>query len=248
MSETPPWRFLVFFILACFLMKVAGEFIHEVMGHGLFVTIFGGRILHVYISPLWPYELSYIRYSPPLGGFEAWQRSLIDGGGIMVCLLISFLIQAVLYLTGEKGWRINWGISASLFWLSFWNLISSTGYLIMGGIRPFGDVANLIEAGILTRWSALALGLLILSMGFYMLSLIFRDILMGLGVVRDVGGLRVYLTALWSIIPVITCLNVIGYGQPPIYLMLGLIPPIVAYLITPTLWSVGEPTQGGTQR
>ena len=245
MNERPKWKFLAFFTSAGFLMKMVGEFIHEVLGHGLFVTIFGGRILHVYISPIWPYEPSHIRYSPPSGGFEPWQRSLIDGGGIMVCLLVSFLIQAVLYLTRERR-RINWAASTPLFWLSFWNLISSTGYLIMGGIKPFGDLVSLIEAGVLTRWSALTLGLIILSIGFYTLSLIFRDILTELDAVRDAGRLRVYLTALWSIIPVITGLNVIGYGHPPIYLTLGLMPPIAAYLIAPALWKE-EPTEVGTQ-
>jgi len=53
-------RFLAEFLLIAFIMKIAGEFVHEVFGHGLFVLLFGGRIIQVYLSILWPYELSYI--------------------------------------------------------------------------------------------------------------------------------------------------------------------------------------------
>ena len=41
-------------------MKVLGEVVHEVMGHGVFVLLFGGDIIRVHIAFLWPYEFSYI--------------------------------------------------------------------------------------------------------------------------------------------------------------------------------------------
>ena len=39
-------RFLLAFVFIGFLMKIAGELIHE-MGHSLMVMIFGGRVLNV---------------------------------------------------------------------------------------------------------------------------------------------------------------------------------------------------------
>ena len=49
-------KFFAEFLLMAFFMKIIGEFVHEVMGHGLFVTLRGGgRITEVYLSILWPY-------------------------------------------------------------------------------------------------------------------------------------------------------------------------------------------------
>ena len=53
-------RFFAEFLTTALVMKIMGEFVHEFMGHGLFVLLFGGRIIQVYLSILWPYELSYI--------------------------------------------------------------------------------------------------------------------------------------------------------------------------------------------
>ena len=93
--------FLIYFLVLAFFMKIAGEFVHEALGHGLFAILFSGRITSLNISLLWPYRLSGIGIS---GNFEAWQQPWIDGGGILVCLTVSCIIQMLL-LWKVKNWR-----------------------------------------------------------------------------------------------------------------------------------------------
>jgi len=156
-------RFLAEFLLIAFIMKVTGEFIHEVIGHGLFVLLFGGRIIQVYLSILWPYELSYIRWS---GDFENWQIVWIEGGGILVCMAVSIVLQILLLLDVAKHQRL----SILLFWLAFWTFLNPAGYLVLGGINPFGDIAALIARGVLTRTSSILLGLVIFLGSFISIS------------------------------------------------------------------------------
>lgn len=146
-SFSPTSSNLAFFIVAGLLMKVAAEVMHEVGGHGLYVLLFGGRILGVHISLLWPFQTSYIRWShPSLGPLE---RGLIVGGGILNCLIVSFALQLFLLLRPQP-----WRLAFPLLWFSYWNYISSTGYLISWGYGPYGDVLELINMGILTRFSS----------------------------------------------------------------------------------------------
>ena len=73
-------RFFAEFLTTALVMKIMGEFVHEVMGHGLFVLLFGGKIIQVYF-------LSYGPMSCPTydgsGKFESWQIVWIEGGGIL---------------------------------------------------------------------------------------------------------------------------------------------------------------------
>ena len=71
------FKFLMVFLSLGFVTKILGEVVHEVMGHGLFVVAFGGRITSIKISLLWPYELSGIGFATPTGGFLPWQRILV---------------------------------------------------------------------------------------------------------------------------------------------------------------------------
>jgi len=213
-------------------MKILSDAIHDVMGHGLFVILFGGRILKVYISIIWPYDNSYIWFSSPPYGFMDWQRAWIDGSGILVCLLTSYLMQIFLLLR----WRLDWRIASALIWLSFWTLASSTGYLIMGGIQPFGDVANLIGRGILTKETSIIYGITSLIIGFIAISIILGRILIMNGLVKSRFGLEKALTTFWLTIPAITTISIIGRGWPLTYIPITFIPPIIAYTITPIIW------------
>ena len=135
-------KFLGLTLFTAFVTKVVGEFVHEVMGHGFFILLFGGEIVDVHLSILWPYELSYIVWR---GTFLPWQHTWIAGGGILVCLIVSGMLQTLLLFNIVKDWRL----STLLLWLALWTFLNPTGYLIIGGISPFGDVAALINDGVL---------------------------------------------------------------------------------------------------
>ena len=220
-------KFLAVFLFLAFAMKVIGEFVHEVMGHGFFVLLFGGEIVRVHISLLWPYELSSIGWN---GNFQTWQLPWIDGGGILVCLIVSCVLQTLLFLRIVNDWRF----SSPLFWLSFWTFLNPTGYLILGGISPFGDVAALIAEGVLTQRSSLVIGLIIFLVAFFSLSKIFMDLLLSVDIIRDVRDLRISLSLFWLLIPLTTAITLIGREQPLFYLPVSFIPVMLA-LITPSI-------------
>ena len=217
------FKFLMVFLPLGFLAKILGEVVHEIMGHGLFVVAFGGRVTSISISLLWPYELSYIGYAPPSGGFQIWQQILVDGGGILMCLLVSFILQIILLLSYSK--RGNWVVSSMLFWLSFWTFINPAGYLVVGGMKPFGDVANLISEGVMTQEIAFILGLLIFLVNLFSLSKILRNVLRKAGVNKDP---RWSIVLFWLIVPLLTLVNVVGEGRPSYIAFLGFIPVLAA--------------------
>jgi hypothetical protein len=220
------------FLFLAFVMKVIGELVHEVMGHGFCVLLFGGEITRVHISLLWPYELSYIVWT---GNFEAWQMPWIHGGGILVCLIVSGVLQALLLLGIVKDRRL----SASLLWLSFWTFLNPTGYLIMGGIRPFGDVAALIAEGVLTQGGSLLIGVVIFLAAFFSLSKIFKDLIINAGLVRSIADLRVALSLFWLLIPLVTAISCLGMRVPSFYLQIfiamSLIPVMATFIIASIL-------------
>ena len=156
-------KFLVVFTFCAVSMKMVSEFVHEIMGHGFFVFLFGGQITRVFVSFFWPYELSSIEFS---GNFTVWQLTWIQGGGILMCLSVSFLLQILLLVGKVKDWRLM----TFLFWLSFWAFINPAGYLILGGIRPFGDVESLIYYGVLSPSMSIVIGLVIFLISFLSLS------------------------------------------------------------------------------
>jgi hypothetical protein len=217
------FKFLMAFLSLGFVAKILGEVVHEVMGHGLFALAFGGRITNVSISLLWPYELSHIGFAPPPGGFQPWQEVLVDGGGILMCLIVSFILQLILLLSFSK--RGNWVVSSMLFWLAFWTFINPAGYLVVGGINPFGDVANLISAGVMTQELAFILGLLIFLANLFSLSIILRNLLRKAGVNEDA---RWSIVLFWLIVPLLTLVSVVGQGRPLLIALLGFIPVLAA--------------------
>jgi hypothetical protein len=217
------FKFLMAFLSLGFVAKILGEVVHEVMGHGLFVVAFGGRITNISISLLWPYELSGIGFAPPSGGFLPWQQVLINGGGILVCLVVSFILQLI--LLSSVSTRANWVVSSTLFWLAFWTFINPAGYLVVGGIKPFGDVANLISAGVMTKELAFILGLLIFLVSLFTLSLILRNVLRKAGVNKDA---RWSIVLFWLIVPLLTLFTVVGQGLPLLIALLGFIPVLAA--------------------
>ncbi|MFP3897937.1 MAG: hypothetical protein ACLFVD_01285 [Dehalococcoidia bacterium] len=212
-------RFLAVFLSLGFAAKVLGEVVHEVLGHGLFVLVFGGRTTGIKISLLWPYELSHIAFSPPSGGFEAWQQALVDGGGLLMCLVVSFASQLVLLLSFSR--RGHWVVSSLLFWLAFWTFINPAGYLVVAGIEPFGDVAKLISQGVMTERGAFAAGLVLFGVNLFSLSIILRKVLRNAGVKEDASW---SIVLFWLIVPALTLASVLGQDRSPLIAALGLIP------------------------
>ena len=87
-SGTRPWAFILAFLIAGFMMKIVGEAVHELLGHGSFVLLFGGHVTSFYISLLWPYEFSYVGWSIPSASPD--QMAWVIGGGILVSATVSF--------------------------------------------------------------------------------------------------------------------------------------------------------------
>jgi len=231
--------FLAISLVIAFVTKVVGEIVHEVAGHGLFIVLFGGQITSVHISLLWPYELSYIGWS---GSFMHWQHSWIAGGGILVSIIVSGVLQALLLFNVINDWRP----STTLLWLAFWTFLNPTGYLIIGGVKPFGDVASLIAVGVLTQELSLIIGLTIFVVAFLSLS---KILITQLTINKLVGGvkeLRLSLALFWAIIPVITTVTCLGMRLQILYFqvftVLSLVPLPVAMLVPNFLQSNDSPT------
>ena len=163
------FSFLTVFFIYGFLTKLISETLHEV-GHGIFVMAFGGKVLKIFISVLWPLQRSWIRWRLP-ENIGSWELSLIYAGGILTCLVVSFSLQAYLHLKKNP-----WIISLPLAWLSFWCFLNGAGYLILGGLVSYGDIRDLIKLGCLTNISSIVIGLILFAIGFPSLSKIFFNI------------------------------------------------------------------------
>jgi hypothetical protein len=216
--------FLAVFVVAGFVMKMAAEFVHEICGHGIFVLLFGGTINSVYISVSWPYEYSYIDWSLP-NNINSAQMALIYAGGILVCLFVSFLTQAFLFVKKKTPWYL----ALTLFWLAFWTFTNSTGYLIIGGLTPFRDAKELIALGVLTGPLSLLIGLAFFAIGFVALSWILRKILNELFASKRASlGVSLF----WLIIPVLVLVMLANpeRGLQVAYLPLTFIPTLISFV------------------
>jgi hypothetical protein len=217
--------FLAVFLFLGFFMKIVAEIVHEVLGHGLFVLLFGGKITSLYISALWPYDLSWIGWDLP-EGITSTQMAWIYAGGIIACLCVSFVTQA--FLLWKK--KISWHFALALFWLAFWTLVNSTGYLIIGGLASFGDIDELITLGILTNFISLAVDLVIFIVGFVALSWILRKILIQMLPPKKAS---LGVTIFWFIIPILVVVMLLNpeRGLQWAYLPLTLIPTMLSFAI-----------------
>jgi hypothetical protein len=217
--------FLATFIAVGFITKVVSEVVHEVFGHGLFVLLFGGKITGLYISVLWPYDFSYISWSLP-GTVDSLQRAWITGGGILMCMCLSFITQT--FLRVKK--KLQWYLTVTLFWFAFWTLVNSTGYLIIGGFKPFGDVLELIRLGVLTSGLSLIIGLTVFALGFVILSWILVRIL---SEVFTSSKARYGVTAFWLLIPVLVMVMLANpeHRLEAYYIPLSFIPALLSFAL-----------------
>jgi len=213
--------FFLLFVAFGLLTKVFSELFHE-LGHGVFVLLYGGRIVQIYVSLPWPYEQSYIRWVlPPSLSSEA--LALIYAGGIIVNLLLSFSIQ--FFLLKRKS---HWKLSSMLVWLSFWCYVNSTGYLLLGGFSPFGDVRALINLGVLTASFSLVLGTVLFLLGFVLLS----KVLLGIFKVfftREAAKFAV--NVFWIQIPILFALATFRVGVSLQLLAVSFIPVVFSLVL-----------------
>jgi len=218
---------LVFFIVVGIIMKVAAEILHEVGGHGFYVLFFGGRILKIHISLLWPLQSSYIWWSLPAG--DPLETALVFGGGILNSIVISFVLQFLL-LFRHQSWRLG----VTLLWFAYWSYISSAGYLLLGGFGAFGDVRELIRMGFLTNLSSFLLSLAVFIAGYLFLSLILRRLLTSLVAVNN---FKYAVAAFWLTTALVAILTVSNpdVRAPFIVIPMGLIPSLL-WLVSELLW------------
>jgi hypothetical protein len=162
-------RFLLAFIFLAFLMKIAGEFIHE-MGHALFALIFGGRVLSIKISVEWPFTLSQTIWEIP--NPTNTRLALVAVAGVLFDTLTTITGQAILLV--KKNLRPI--VVLSIFWLSFWTYLNSVVYLVVGAFNPFGDILDLTKIiSIPDLWIGI-IGFILLFGYSYSLSIILREI------------------------------------------------------------------------
>jgi hypothetical protein len=216
--------FLTVFIITGFAMKILAEFVHEVLGHSLFVVLFGGEITNLYISVLWPYESSYVCWN--LQNATSMQLAWIYASGIIVCMVLSFIIQAFLILKG----RVWFHFEIALFWLAFWSLLSSSGYLLIGGLAPFGDVKELIELGVLTGMFSVFLGLAAFVISFVVLSAILKRVLVE---VFSLEKAKLGVSLFWLMIPFLAAVMVVSPERNLnlAYLPLAFVPALISFLM-----------------
>lgn len=195
-------RFIAVFLVSGFFMKVVSEFVHEFFGHGLPNLLLGGTIEELHISVWWPYEFSYIKMQVP-DTITFPQMVWLSAGGIITCAIVSFLTQAFLLFKR----KIAWYSAIVGFWFAFWTLVNSAGYLIIGGVTPFGDVYGLIMYGVLTNFLAIIIGGTMFFIGFVALSWILRKTLRNAFSLKK-ASLGVFL--FWFIIPVLVAIMLIS--------------------------------------
>jgi hypothetical protein len=166
-------RFLLMFVFLGFMMKVISEFIHE-MGHVSAVLLLGGEVLGVSIRAEWPFTLSHTRWIIP--DPTDVNLALIAVAGIVFEVVTSITGQSILLLRKE----IKPVYSVSIFWLSFWTYLSPVVYLLMGALRPFGDILDLVNAVQVPRLLIGGIGFALFVSCTYSLSLILRSIFLNI--------------------------------------------------------------------
>lgn len=215
-------RFILVFIFMSFIVKILVEIIHEIFGHGLVVLLAGGKINSFTISWLWPLELSSISWHLP-SDITPLIRGCVIAGGIFACIITYFSSLAVLhFIQFEK--RIF--LTIFLIWLTFWSLLNSTGYLIIGGLSPFGDISQLIQLGFLTQLSSLLLGLGLFGIGFVLLSINLDQFFS----IHYSANKEYFVVIFWGLVPFLTFLTILGYNFP-LYVIFPSFIPMGATLI-----------------
>ncbi len=211
-TKNSPDRFirLTFLILSLsilsFLLKYVSEWTHEFLGHCGFGWLAGGFPQSWYVSWIWPLEFGYANVTFPFG-IGTTPRAIMMIGGIAACLIAALLSHSVVFLISRKKILPISSISTKkliifhiLFWYGFWAFANSIGYLILGGLTNFGDIALFRIYTGAPSWIFIIIGFALFFLLFYLISfnasIIFHPLL------PNTSSQKI-LTIFWLIIPLI---------------------------------------------
>jgi ubiquinone/menaquinone biosynthesis C-methylase UbiE len=111
--------------------------------------------------------------------------------------------------------------------------MNSAGYLVIGGLSPFGDIYRLINLGVLTRSASLAIGLGLFCCGFVVISLKIKQILN----TRFYQNVENSVIAFWSLVPLLTLLAILGNNFQVIFILPSFLPMILSFFLKTTITS-----------
>ncbi|MFQ6053347.1 MAG: hypothetical protein ACE5OO_03845 [Candidatus Bathyarchaeia archaeon] len=167
------------------------EFVHEVLGHCLFVYLFGGRVTEIFISPLAPYIPSRLVWE--VAGTPLLEKALIASAGIAASLAVSFIIQIV-----QSRRALRPELMVALFWVSFWTFVNTVAYMIIGLVLPFGDIEILMQLGVVSNLQLGVSGLIVAIPGLYLISKRLTEILSRIFLP---GNVELFVTLFWILLP-----------------------------------------------
>ncbi len=163
---------LVSFFPISFLMKYVSETTHEFLGHCLAGLTVGGSSFNYYVSWIWPYEFghAFVQFDLVVGNAA---RAYMMSGGIIACLIVAFSTQLIIYFTLRKNSKRHLVLIIFyhiFFWYGFWAFMNSIGYLIMGGIWDFGDIAGISNLTGIPSWIFIFPGIIFFVLLYYLIS------------------------------------------------------------------------------
>jgi hypothetical protein len=213
---------VIYVIFTCYTLRIFSEIIHEVFGHGLVTILFGGSIEAVHISLITPFDTSYITLDQSNLTYE--QYLIAVSGGMIVDLTLSFLLQGILLLR-----QLDWKLATPTIWLAYWTHSNDTGIILGNALTGGeGDMTGLIEAGIISSSFALLLGIFLYFLGFFMISIIIRRLLVKNSIEKP--KVKYYILIFWMIVPFNIVLYIIRTGFVST-IIIGIIPVITSYIL-----------------
>jgi hypothetical protein len=138
--------------------------------------------------------------------------------------------------------------AVSLFWLSFWTYLSPVVYLLMGAIRPFGDILDLINAVPVSGYLIGSLGIMMLISCTYLLSQTLRDIFSNVLGPQKASDAVSYFWALLHTFFVLVTIVTYGLPAPPVITVTSMVVIFIWSYIMARWLLVFVSRQGGAER
>lgn len=167
---------LIFFFsitMISFLTKFLSEWTHEFLGHIGFGYLVGGNPVEFKVAWLWPLKFGYAIVHFESSATNA-ARAVTKGGGIIMCLFMASISQLSVYYLEKTSLRNNWFgeiLFHTLFWYGFWAFTNSVGYLLVGSILSYGDIADISYYSGISVWIFTIPGFIFFSLFYYIISI-----------------------------------------------------------------------------